>query len=90
MMAVETGEVRYGPITDDNFKGVIFSGPAVLADRVAVTEQEGIFRVSVAEMDLNGAPQFRGAVALSTENARQLRDILTKILENVDERNARR
>lgn len=66
----------------DPLSVVAFSRPAVLADRVLVSERGGVVRIAVAETALDGSLHFRGAVAVSLSFAAELADILGELVKN--------
>lgn len=69
------------------FEKVVFAGPANLVDQIAVLEKDNIIRIAVAESTLSGPSVFRGAVAMSLNNAKSLRDMLTNIIRKAEQRN---
>ena len=62
----------------------IFSGPALLSNRIYVTVTAMGVRLSFMEMiDQNSPPKFRTAVFLPHPDAFAFRDLLNKQMENV-------
>lgn len=71
----------FGPINDEALAAAASAGPAVYADRLVVTEREGVVRLSFVETGLNNELIFRGAAIISVEGADQLAGMLRSMVD---------
>lgn len=83
-MAEDQPEGPAGVKPDADAWDTTFSGPAVLINQFLISEQHGVVRIGTAERDGLGKLHFRGAVALSLPNARELAKVLSQIIENAE------
>lgn len=63
---------------------VAYDGPAIYTNRFFGTLGPGGFRLSFAEQRSGGAPRFRAAVQMSPQDAIELRNLLVRMLEDID------
>lgn len=81
----DTVSPEFGPL-DEDIAEIIFSQPAFFADRIAITERGGVFRIGLAEEVPGKSPQFRGAFVISTEGAKQMQAMLKEMIGTVERR----
>lgn len=76
-----------GAWTEERELEIAFSGPAVFANRFWVTFDANTARISFMERSATGAEQhFRTAVAMSLPDLVSLRDLLTELLPQGEDR----
>lgn len=71
----------------DEDADIAFSGPAYLTNRIFISGNTGnVIRITFAEQDgLEKRPIFRTAVAMGLQDAVALQNLLTSVLNNIQE-----